>query len=145
MTIAEQSTQSRFWSSSSLPDREIDLVARVEIGGDAAEREGGVDVDARLLYDPLPPAWDDLIAARIYDGIHAGLAAVAAPLPSAGLRVTISRLGILPEPPPTRSSAELEALGETVRGTIASTIESLWLGLRSSAAANAVQMETPPP
>lgn len=125
--VAEQTTHSRYWASPSLPAREIDLVARVETGRDAE-----TDVDTELLYDPLPAAWDDAIARELFAGVHAGLAAVGAPLPAGGVRVRISELRISPPLAGDPSPTELRSVGETVRAIAAATVEALWTGLRQA-------------
>lgn len=118
--IAEQTTQSRYWRSPSLLEREIDLVARLETV------DAGSDVDTELLYEPLAAGWDEAIADRVYEGVHAGLAAVAAPLPRGGLRVQISRLQLSPPLESNPAAESVALLGETVRAIVASAVESMW-------------------
>lgn len=123
--VAEQTTHSRYWPTAGLPAREIHLAARLETPGEA-----GVDVATELLLEPpLPPPWDGELHRQIYDGVHAGLAAVARALPSGGLRVVVTDLRIVPALEPDATSAEVGAVGRTVRALTASTVEALWVGL----------------
>lgn len=126
--VAEQTTRSRFWPTPALPPREVDLRARIETPGD-----GEADVDTRLLYEPLPAAWDEAVARGLYDGVHAGLAAVGGPLPMGGIRVSITRLRIRPTLSPDPEPADIEAVARTVGAIAASTVEALWAGLRAPA------------
>lgn len=123
--IAEQSTRVRYGATPSRPEREIRLVARVETADDP-----DTDVATSLLYEPLPVEWDEAIARQLYDGVHAGIAAVAAPLPVGGLLVSIAELRVLPSLEGEPALGDVEAVGATVRMLVAAAVESLWTGLR---------------
>ncbi len=123
--IAEQSTRVRYGATPSRPEREIRLVARVETADDP-----DTDVATSLLYEPLPVEWDEAIARQLYDGVHAGIAAVSAPLPVGGLLVSIAELRVLPSLEGEPALGDVEAVGATVRMLVAAAVESLWTGLR---------------
>lgn len=89
--------------------------------------------------DPLPPAWDDPIARQLYDGAHAGLAAVDAPLPEAGIRVIIAGLRVSPTLVDDPDPAVVRAVGETIRLTVVSTLETWWRGLRWTSPADSTE------
>lgn len=128
--VADQTAHNRYWASASQPAREIELVARIELATD-----GAADVDTELPYEALPAAWDEAIARQIYDGVHAGLAAIGGSLPREGVRISFSDLRVTPPLAGDPSPAGVRAIGETVRVIAASAVESLWSGLRQAAAA----------
>ncbi len=123
--IAEQSTRVRYGATPTRPEREIDLVARVETAADPE-----TDVVTTLLYEPFPAEWDEAIARQLYDGVHAGIAAVAAPLPVGGLRVSITELRVSPSLDGEPTLGEIEAVTATMRMLVTAAVESLWTGLR---------------
>jgi hypothetical protein len=124
MIAARTSNRLEYWSDEGSP-REIRLEARVEVPG-----EPDVDVDIQLRFRRHePPAWDESIDQWLYDGVHAGLAAVEAPLPEHGIRVLITDLDFAPSLAAEPDRDALNSLGVIVQALAASTVKSLWAGL----------------
>src|SRR5687768_13462900 len=89
---AEQTSRSSYQRPVPMPPREIELTVLLEI-----PKEDGGDVGIYSKFaDSLPPAWDDALHQRLYQGVHGGLASVDAPFPVGGIGVHITHLRFFP-------------------------------------------------
>lgn len=124
---AEQTSRSSYQRPAPMPPREIELTVRLEI----PEQHGG-DVGIYSKFaDPLPPAWDDPLHQRLYDGVHGGLANVDAPFPEGGIGVHITHLRFNPPLESTPKAHDVQRLGDAFEALTAATIASLWNGIIS--------------
>jgi hypothetical protein len=127
--VAEQTTTSRFWLGPSTSPTVVRLTMRLSIPGEEGVDVDtgfgpGVQVDAELL---------DLLAPRVFEGVHSGIGRLRAPLPPEGLRVLVTELIV--EPPPSLPLGKLEAkrIGDTIETLVDSAVGGLLAGLRELA------------
>ena len=125
VVTAEQTATNRYWLQGTVSDREIQLTVRLQI-----PEQDGADVGVSALFGPvLPEPWEEVLHQRLYAGVHGGLAAVDAPLPSGGIGVQIMHLIVVPPIEPGSDEDEVQRLGDTLEALAAGTVSSLWTGL----------------
>ncbi len=126
--IAEQTASTSYSRRFPLPPRQIEMTVRLEI-----PEEDGADVGIQPFFTRDTPkrweGWDDLVHQRLYDGVHAGLALVDAPLPDGGIGLKITRLRVSPSLASDTDEGDVQRLTDTLETLVASTVAALWTGL----------------
>lgn len=124
---AEQTSRNVYQRPAPMPPWEIELTVRLEI---PEQDEGDVGISSMFAH-PLPPAWDDPLHQRLYQGVHSGLATVDAPFPDGGIGVHITHLRFFPPLESIPNENDVQRLGDALEALTAATITSLWNGIVS--------------
>lgn len=123
--VAEQTASTSYSRRFPLPPRQIDMTVRLEI-----PEEDGADVGIQPIFTlDIPKRWDDLVHQRLYDGVHAGLARVDAPLSDGRIGVSITWLLVSPSLAPDSDEDDVRQVADTLETLVASTVAALWTGL----------------
>ncbi|MBI3967118.1 MAG: hypothetical protein HY329_15895 [Chloroflexi bacterium] len=105
--IAEQMTTSRFWAGGAVSPIRIDLALRLEIPA----QDPFVHVAVDLVYEPQTAgSLEERLQQHLYDGVHAGIAAIGFPVPDGGIGARISSFQIAPPPDSDLSQSAAEQL-----------------------------------
>jgi hypothetical protein len=125
--VAEQTSRNRYQQPAPMPPREIELTVRLEI-----PQMDGSNVGIYASFaNSLPPAWDDALHQRLYQGVHSGLATVEEPFPDGGIDVHITHLHFDPPLEVRTSANDVRRLGDALEALTAATVAALRNGVIS--------------
>jgi hypothetical protein len=127
--IAEQSSRTVFLLDADKPAAEIEITVRMEIP--QSSPVAGGDVSTWLRYEPeVPEQLQDELHRALYNGVHAGLATIDAPLPQGGIAVEVSRLVVkTPELDTLSAASAIGQVAGNLHTLVTYTVASLWQGL----------------
>lgn len=82
---------------------------------------------SRLFKPELPERLADVVHQKLYDGVHAGIAAVSMPFPEGGFAIEILTLQLLPDPEAIMADDDMQRIAELLGAMVMGMVASLWV------------------